>query len=117
MRTTVPLTTLCLSVTAPPQWPKVLNSPLSEVDPELHDIIEKEKNRQYKVGVRGQVEARGSVYVVCVCLLCICLHSECFFFVSACTVSVFALAISSSGAESLCVSAKLSHSLTPRVLS
>jgi glycine hydroxymethyltransferase len=32
------------------QWPKVLNKPLAEVDPELHDIIEKEKNRQYKVG-------------------------------------------------------------------
>ena len=31
------------------QWPKVLNAPLSEVDPELQDIIEKEKNRQYKV--------------------------------------------------------------------
>jgi len=29
-------------------WPKVLNSSLSEVDPELFDIIEKEKNRQYK---------------------------------------------------------------------
>lgn len=31
------------------QWPKVLNAPLSAVDPELYDIIEKEKNRQYKV--------------------------------------------------------------------
>jgi hypothetical protein len=31
------------------QWPKVLNAPLSEVDPELYDIIEHEKNRQYKV--------------------------------------------------------------------
>ncbi len=30
------------------QWPKVLNAPLSEVDPELADIIEHEKNRQYK---------------------------------------------------------------------
>lgn len=30
------------------QWPKVLNAPLSEVDPELLDIIEHEKNRQYK---------------------------------------------------------------------
>jgi len=29
-------------------WPKVLNAPLAEVDPELFDIIEKEKNRQYK---------------------------------------------------------------------
>ena len=31
------------------QWPKVLNAPLSEVDPELDDIIEHEKNRQWKV--------------------------------------------------------------------
>lgn len=31
------------------QWPKRLNQSLSEVDPELFDIIEKEKNRQYKV--------------------------------------------------------------------
>ncbi|KFM26246.1 Serine hydroxymethyltransferase, mitochondrial [Auxenochlorella protothecoides] len=30
------------------QWPKVLNAPLSEVDPELYDIIEHEKNRQWK---------------------------------------------------------------------
>ncbi len=30
------------------QWPKRLNAPLSEVDPELVDIIEKEKNRQWK---------------------------------------------------------------------
>lgn len=29
-------------------WPKVLNAPLAEVDPELYDIIEKEKNRQCK---------------------------------------------------------------------
>lgn len=26
-----------------------MNSPLSDVDPDLFDIIEKEKNRQYKV--------------------------------------------------------------------
>lgn len=32
------------------QWPRVLNSGLEEVDPELYDIIEHEKNRQYKVG-------------------------------------------------------------------
>ena len=31
------------------QWPKVLNQGLEEVDPELFDIIEHEKNRQYKV--------------------------------------------------------------------
>eukprot|EP01024_Parvocaulis_polyphysoides_P041133 TRINITY_DN3768_c0_g1_i1.p1 TRINITY_DN3768_c0_g1~~TRINITY_DN3768_c0_g1_i1.p1 ORF type:complete len:523 (-),score=89.20 TRINITY_DN3768_c0_g1_i1:286-1854(-) len=30
------------------QWPKTLNKPLLEVDPDLYDIIEKEKNRQYK---------------------------------------------------------------------
>lgn len=30
------------------QWPKVLNAGLAEVDPELYDIIEHEKNRQYK---------------------------------------------------------------------
>jgi glycine hydroxymethyltransferase len=29
-------------------WPKVLNAPLEQVDPELFDIIEHEKNRQYK---------------------------------------------------------------------
>lgn len=29
-------------------WPKLLNAPLSEVDPELEDIIEHEKNRQWK---------------------------------------------------------------------
>ena len=34
------------------QWPKVLNAPLSEVDPELEDIIEHEKNRQWKVRVQ-----------------------------------------------------------------
>ena len=32
-----------------PQWPKVLNAGLEQVDPELYDIIEKEKNRQWKV--------------------------------------------------------------------
>ncbi len=35
------------------QWPKVLNAPLSEVDPELEDIIEHEKNRQWKVRVKS----------------------------------------------------------------
>lgn len=29
-------------------WPKQLNASLEEVDPELYDIIEKEKNRQFK---------------------------------------------------------------------
>ncbi|KAK9838173.1 hypothetical protein WJX81_006582 [Elliptochloris bilobata] len=29
-------------------WPKLLNAPLAEVDPEVTDIIEKEKNRQWK---------------------------------------------------------------------
>jgi hypothetical protein len=37
------------------QWPKQLNASLEEVDPELHDIIEKEKNRQYKVRARLRV--------------------------------------------------------------
>ena len=31
------------------QWPQQLNASLEEVDPDLFDIIEKEKNRQYKV--------------------------------------------------------------------
>jgi len=30
------------------QWPQVLNKGLEDVDPELYDIIEHEKNRQYK---------------------------------------------------------------------
>jgi hypothetical protein len=38
-------------------WPKLLNAPLSEVDPVLVDIIEKEKNRQWKVS--GEVEKEG----------------------------------------------------------
>eukprot|EP00244_Chara_vulgaris_P008369 TRINITY_DN327_c0_g1_i6.p1 TRINITY_DN327_c0_g1~~TRINITY_DN327_c0_g1_i6.p1 ORF type:complete len:547 (-),score=144.61 TRINITY_DN327_c0_g1_i6:538-2178(-) len=29
-------------------WPRQLNTPLSELDPEMWDIIEKEKNRQWK---------------------------------------------------------------------
>jgi hypothetical protein len=37
------------------QWPKVLNAPLEEVDPELYDIIEHEKNRQWKVRGAGRV--------------------------------------------------------------
>jgi hypothetical protein len=31
------------------QWPQALNKHLEEVDPELFTIIEKEKNRQWKV--------------------------------------------------------------------
>lgn len=31
------------------QWPKQLNTDISEVDPEIVDIIEHEKNRQWKV--------------------------------------------------------------------
>lgn len=31
------------------QWPKQLNAPLEEVDPEIADIIEHEKARQWKV--------------------------------------------------------------------
>ena len=30
------------------QWPRTLNESLGDVDPELYDIIEKEKNRQWK---------------------------------------------------------------------
>ncbi len=32
----------------PPQWPRTLNASLEEVDPELFDIIEHEKGRQYR---------------------------------------------------------------------
>lgn len=39
----------CTSLSAAMQWPKQLNASLEEVDPELYDIIEKEKNRQFKV--------------------------------------------------------------------
>jgi hypothetical protein len=45
----LPRSLLASSSTQPPQWPKVLNAPLSQVDPDLFDIIEKEKNRQFKV--------------------------------------------------------------------
>lgn len=31
------------------QWPKQLNAPLEEVDPEIANIIELEKARQWKV--------------------------------------------------------------------
>jgi glycine hydroxymethyltransferase len=30
------------------QWPKICNLSLEEVDPEMADIVEKEKNRQWK---------------------------------------------------------------------
>jgi hypothetical protein len=33
---------------ATPQWPKICNLGLEEVDPEMADIVEKEKNRQWK---------------------------------------------------------------------
>ena len=39
-------------------WPKLLNASLAEVDPVLVDIIEKEKNRQWKV--RGERERERS---------------------------------------------------------
>lgn len=39
----VTFATLCM------QWPQLLNKGLEEVDPELFDIIEHEKCRQYKV--------------------------------------------------------------------
>lgn len=35
------------------QWPKQLNAPLEEVDPEINDIIEHEKARQWKVRAYG----------------------------------------------------------------
>ena len=41
----------------PPQWPKLLNASLAEVDPELLDIIEKEKNRQWKVSLVSLMSA------------------------------------------------------------
>jgi hypothetical protein len=45
---------MCTAVSAHPalQWPQLLNKSLEEVDPELFDIIEHEKNRQYKVRIR-----------------------------------------------------------------
>ena len=46
MCSAVPLS--LLTAVAAPQWPKLLNAPLAEVDPEVTDIIEKEKNRQWK---------------------------------------------------------------------
>ena len=46
MCSAVPLSPL--TAVAAPQWPKLLNAPLAEVDPEVTDIIEKEKNRQWK---------------------------------------------------------------------
>lgn len=39
----------CLDTCQLLQWPQLLNKGLKEVDPELYDIIEHEKNRQYKV--------------------------------------------------------------------
>lgn len=35
------------------QWPKGLNAPLEEVDPQIADIIELEKSRQWKVRLGG----------------------------------------------------------------
>lgn len=43
-----------------PQWPKLLNASLAEVDPELLDIIEKEKNRQWKVSLVFDVCMHGA---------------------------------------------------------
>jgi glycine hydroxymethyltransferase len=37
------------------QWPKQLNAPLEEVDPEIFDIIEHEKARQWKVSVSSLI--------------------------------------------------------------
>ena len=54
---TLRFNTFCLK---PPthQWPKTLNAPLIDVDPELFDIIEHEKNRQWKVGLHVSNEIR-----------------------------------------------------------
>jgi hypothetical protein len=49
------------------QWPQLLNKGLKEVDPELYDIIEHEKNRQYKVRiVCMSLSARKAPPLVCV---------------------------------------------------
>jgi hypothetical protein len=37
------------------QWPKQLNAPLEDVDPEIFDIIEHEKARQWKVSVSSVI--------------------------------------------------------------
>lgn len=42
-------------------WPKELNAPLEVVDPEIADIIELEKARQWKVYITFQ----RRVYVIC----------------------------------------------------
>jgi len=55
------------------QWPKALNKRLEEVDPELFDIIEHEKNRQWKVhflrfaAYVGQLHVRP--YIRCSCIV------------------------------------------------
>lgn len=41
------------------QWPKVLNTSLEEVDPELNDIIEHEKNRQVRLRMFDSVVLRS----------------------------------------------------------
>jgi hypothetical protein len=43
------------------QWPKVLNAPLEQVDPELFDIIEHEKNRQFKVSSSSSSSCAGGL--------------------------------------------------------
>jgi Serine hydroxymethyltransferase len=46
------------------QWPQALNKHLEEVDPELFTIIEKEKNRQWKVraaALASQLHAPGAL--------------------------------------------------------
>jgi hypothetical protein len=45
------------------QWPKQLNSSLEEVDPEIADIIELEKARQWKVYIGFSVSSYS--YVIC----------------------------------------------------
>eukprot|EP00983_Pelagomonas_calceolata_P092159 1157633-Pelagomonas_calceolata.AAC.2 len=46
------------------QWPKQLNTSLAEVDPELFDLIEKEKNRQWKLNGRGSHQGTSIADVI-----------------------------------------------------
>lgn len=55
------------------QWPKQLNAPLEEIDPEIADIIELEKARQWKVYIGFLVLISFSL--IFACKTCICLLS------------------------------------------
>eukprot|EP00955_Chlamydomonas_euryale_P042790 352421-Chlamydomonas_euryale.AAC.71 len=48
----IPACCMCVS-----QWPKTLNKSLLEIDPDLTEIIEKEKNRQLKARKSGVLMA------------------------------------------------------------